>query len=580
MHRNSNLLLKSLAVAGVAEIGLKAMTGNTLTGLLMSSTGLNPLLAFGTSVFVWGVGMTAGKKMAERGLSQLGAALGTAAAHGYHHAGNGLKAVRMMIFRPGSAGREPVALDGIGPGLTSEKVDAAHQLAASQRRPIVVEAIMTQEGWTAFVDRAKASQIRVVDLDGIDESKARKAGAPFESLEQAAAEIERARGTRGISVDDAHTITQRTSESSLDAESKRLLYKVLGNELEFARTEIKEARAIRDDHGQKAELAVCERNRASLDRLRENHQIEQVLKDTALFHDDERIIQNLQRSVAQHGIEETLRLIDADPESKLSADPDAERGTTREAGRTVADVLSGEPEVAGMLRDYVTNVGSIRRNASEIVEVRERQAALDAQMVAREEALATVERRIEQDARLLDPLIQRQILTDSLKAVMNARETTVNALAQEGTRTGEAEIQAVENETASGHTGAEQLALAFSHLKTVAMGRFSEAHPGPVAQTVEAIASVARGSGSTREQDDKPQAGGASAHPGSPQGSEPEQARKTGRAASLRNVVSVENDALGEILRIDNFGGAETQRAGGRDIKTRSRRRAEVEMSH
>ncbi len=574
MHRDTRLLAGSAILTVLAEFGMKSMTGTTVTGMLMSSTGMGALPAMGLSVMVWGIGMTAANQVARRGLSVLGSGLGVAAAHAREGAGTGLKAVRMFIADKANFSRDPVRHTDLTQ-TNPTNLAAVVATAREQNRPILIDSLMTQDGWRDFMEATKAKQIRVVDLDSLDETKGSQTARAFPDPVRAMAEIQKSRTSAPIEPLEAEKILDRIVRSEFDSEDKKLLYKALSNESKFASERIAEARTVRDANALKAELAITDRDTASLGRLKENSEIEAILKDSKIFRDDDRIVQILQRSVHEVGVGRTLELLESDPGTRLQDEPVESGGVTRQ-GPSVADLLTSEPEMGRAMRDYVTNIGAVRRNADEIVALKSRQAALEAHMLAQEEALARVERRIEREVQLLDPMTQRQVLADSLKAVTEARESNVNTLTERGVKTGESEIAAVEGASADGHGGAEQIALAFSHIATRVDARFSEAHLGPVQGIVKAAMdsgiAVTRGGSDIR----RDEAGAPRSQP-IPRTEERMPTRE--REVPLRDLVARETHALEEMAVVQGFGGdTQPKRSGGRDIRTRTRRRSGAEM--
>jgi hypothetical protein len=557
----------------LAETGLKAMTGTSVTGLLMSTTGLSAIPAAGVAIFVWGVGMTAGTQAARRGLATLGAGLGIGAAHAHEHAGQGLKAVKMFIADRMNFGRSPIRHTEIAPSGAGTNLDHVMTDSRNQGRPVIVETLMSVDGWREFMQRAKEQQIRVVDLDSLDETRASRSARPFEDPAKAMAEIHKARSSSAIEPKIAEKIVDRIARSDFGIEAKAVLYKAVSNEMALTAAEIGESRAVRDGNARRAEVAINERDAASIGRLRENGEIEALLKESAWFQNGDRVVQVLQRSVNQIGVEKTLELLDSDPALQLRDDAQGQEGTTSASGRSVADLLSGEPEMTAMMRDYVSNLGAVRRNADEILTLRDRQAALETHMLAQEEALARVERKIARETALLDPMMQRQVLADSLKAVTEARETGVAQLEKKGVQTGEAEIAAVEQATAGGHSGAEQIALAFSHMATRIDARFSEAHPGPAQAVVRAVIDPAVAATRVTPEGSRPTLD----DPPSREDTTERSAANRPARATLKGLVAAESEDLDAIV-VKGFGGApdQAQRSGGRDIRNRTRRRTEV----
>ena len=560
--------VKSLLLAGVGEVAMQSAFGMCATTAL-TGLGVSVYAAVPAAIVIWSVG----ERHAVNGLRQasnaLGHGLGLATGKAVEGAQNGFRAFRLMLAGQGNTpgalpDRHQVPLVHAG---NPEVLGAALRDAGGKTRPVMFDTLLSEDGYRAFMASAKATRIPVIDLDSLDEQKAVRAQRAYTSAAHAIGDLTKRTEKGPLGPDAVATILQRTASSEIAPNHKRAIYGVLDAELIEARTELGAARETRKLYSTKADEAVQEMDNASLQRLQDNEGIRESFETMGLVREPDRFFQALQRNVAREGVEATLNKLRDDP-AQFTGDVAPQGATPRpgwlaglkaepEAGPAIARDGAGlaqEPEVLAGLKIYVENVGAVKESAAAVLALRERQQALEASLAEREAALETVETRIKRETALLDPQTQRQILRDSLQAILQSRQTEEPKLVQTGMNTAHAEereadvrtmhevrdgVAAIERGEAPAdlraHTQNTIVVQSFHALSAQAVGRFYEAHP---------------------EQD--------------PTGT----MAKAGRDARKQLGIDPEADRLGDAVALDGFGVAEDGDAPkkGRSIQTRSRR--------
>ena len=560
--------VKSLLLAGVGEVAMHSAFGMCATTAL-TGLGLSVYAAVPAAIVIWNVGERHAVNGLRHASNALGHGLGLATGKAVDGVQDGFRAFRMMLAGQGNA---PGALPDraqvpLVHGGNPEVLGAALRDAGGQARPVMVDTLLTEDGYKAFMASAKATRIPVIDLDSLDEQKAARSQRGYTSAAHAVGDLTKRTEKGPLSPDDVAQILQRTASSEIAPDQKRAIYGVLDAELIEARAEIGAAREARNLYSAKADEAVQEMDNASLQRLQDNEGVREAFEGMGLVREPDRFFQALQRNVAQEGVEATLNKLRDNP-AQFTGDV-APQGTTPRPGwltgfKGEPDLgpaiardgagLAREPEVLAGLRIYVENVGAVKESAAAVLALRERQQALEAALAEREAALETVETRIKRETALLDPQTQRQILRDSLQAILQSRQSEEPKLVQTGMNTAHAEereadvrtmhevrdgVAAIERGEAPAdlraHTQSAIVVQSFNALTTQAVGRFYEANP---------------------EQD--------------PNGT----MAKAGRAAQKQLGIDPEADRLGDAIALDGFGARDDgdEPKKGRSIRTRSRR--------
>lgn len=500
--------VRMMLFAGVSEAVMYGAMGVSITTGL-TGLGLSWMAAAPAAIVTWNVAARVAQKGSQAGINAIGYGIGYGAGKAWEGAQSGLRAMRVLVRGHGNEpgvlpDRAAVPLVHAG---NAEALGTAIQTAAAGRRPVMIDTIFTEEGYQAFMESAKRTKIPVIDLDGLDESRAARTRQNYTDVAEPIAEIMRRTEQGPLTVSDVTEIIDRTAGSDISAEHKQAIYTALDAELLEERSSLEAAKATRLLNSTKADQAIREMDDASLQRLRDNADIATALEEMGLVREPDRYFQALQRGVEREGVEATLNKLRENPAQFIENLPP--QGTTArpgwlsgagQASPSPADndgaELVKEPEMLKGLVAYVENIGAIKDSTAAVIALRERQQALEAALAERTAAIETVEVRIKRETALLDPQTQRQILREGLEAIVKSRETAQPELVQAGMTTAHAEEREADvrtmhevsdslNAVQSGghvadvraHTQSEIVLRGFESMATQAVGRFYEAHP-------------------------------------------------------------------------------------------------------
>lgn len=432
----------------------------------------------------------------------LGHSVGMGVANATSKIGEGIKALRLMIGGPNN---EPGALPikkniPLIHGGNAEEAAAILAGAATSKRPVLMDALFTEAGYKEFLEGAKLKAIRVVDTDSLEEKNAIRKARPFGDVTEAIGAIAKVTDRNPMTVEQAQKIIERTASSDIAIDHKRAIYETISAELIEERANIETARELRSKNSEKSDTAIQELDNSSLERLRENVKIEEALRELQYVKNEDVFLRNIQRNVAVEGIENTIHKISDNP-TQFVEQSDS-RGTTIGAGpeadelRETGAVMKADVEFMAVLKEYVENIGVVKSNADSVLDLRNRQALLDETLRERENAMETVEKQIKRETALLDPQAQREILRDSLNAILTSRQTQEPELVKVGLVTAHAEER--EEEVRVGHdisnklhdvsdgrdpadaigrTSSQAVIQGFDQMTTRAVARLYESYP-------------------------------------------------------------------------------------------------------
>ncbi len=335
--------LKMVLLAGAGELALATAFGGSVTTGLMS-LGMHWAAAVPAAVVAWNAGERLGLHAARSASVAVGYGLGKAAALFGTAVDTGMRGVRMMLAGDGNLpGARP---DSRSVGLAHEgnlgPLAEAAQRAVSGPRPVMVDTLLSPEGYEAFMKSAQKARIPVIDLDSYEERKAARLQKPYDSIAHAVGDLTSRTEKNPLKVEDAERILQRTASSRIAGDHKKALYELLYAELLESREALARDREERTVNVAKATQAVEEIDRIVIEKLRGNAELREVVETLGVIEEPDRFFQALQRSVAQDGVDSTLK--------RIETDPDGFDGVGRSQGTTESRI-GKEPELLEALKD-------------------------------------------------------------------------------------------------------------------------------------------------------------------------------------------------------------------------------------
>lgn len=423
-----------LALGAGAELISGALLSSvslpTLGAAIAASTGLSTTFGFAGAALIWATAGTMLTKSSPRLLSLAGTGANSLA----HSAGrtvgklqNGLRIFSLLMagdransaLKPGP--RSIAYKDNVEPLKEASK-------AAAAGSSTLVNVITTEQEYAAFKASVSAKGMPIIDMDGEAAQKRRDAKEPFEHSSEALAEITRISDQNGrITPDEADDILDRLAKSqSLNADNRRDLLAYLSaqmvtfeRETAWERDRLEGLRAETEPHIRQIDANIVE-------RLRGNDELARALHDAQIVSDVDDTLDRVRRSIETVGFDKTLELVRSDP--ARFGDVDRQRGYFETPQRSHAldnQMLRKTTDVAEKLNDYVVNLKSNSADAEQarsLRELRDRQSELDERVSARDRSLERVKKRIERETLWIEPDVRRQVMKESLEALINSRE--------------------------------------------------------------------------------------------------------------------------------------------------------------
>ncbi|MPR05643.1 hypothetical protein [Microvirga tunisiensis] len=400
----------------------------------------------------------------------------------------GIRAVTCMIAGPGvREGTMPER--GERPIYSSKNAQDFEKLMAkamtSQEKPVTADLIFSEDGYKAFVSRAREAGLNVIELDlGDSASKRRDAMPAFQNGHEAVAKISQIIAEEGhLAPDRAESTIDRIIKSDFDTELKKALFEVIDADLIEARRRLEEEKDETDRKTGLIDRACEEREIRSRTLIQDNAEIAQALREIGFLRQPDQFLSNLEMSAQRIGSEQTLDNLTKRP--ALFGQPNRQPGfleTSEQATSRDNIAIINSGQAFQLLTRYAQNLKTVSELAVEAQQLQSKKDELLETVAQRQDAVANVETKLQRESALLVPETRKAVLRDSLDVLLKAREngSAGHRTEQPGTirATGDKSLNA-RVEIAPAHINTQQILTAFGAIAGLAAGHLGSSALGP-----------------------------------------------------------------------------------------------------